>query len=88
MYTIIEFRDEENQLIGTQSASKTNLTLLMEKGRSLKKNKRLFGDHEYVIKGIEVVEQVVIVQCRKINELSPHLAEFFGQENYLRKKRD
>lgn len=87
MYSIIEFRDEEHQLLSTQNATKTNITTLLEKGRSLKKNKRLFGDHEYVIKGIEVVDSVIIVHCRKINELSPHLAEFFGKENYLRKKK-
>lgn len=87
MYAVIEFRDEENQLLKTENATKTNLSLLMEKGRSLKKNKRLIGDYEYVIKGIEVIDHVVIVHCRKINQLSPYLAEFFGEENYLRKKR-
>lgn len=87
MYAIIEFRDENDQLIATKNATKTNLTMLMEKGRSLRKNKRLFGDHEYVIKGIEVIAEKVVVHCRKIKQLSPYNAEFFGEENYLRKKR-
>jgi hypothetical protein len=87
MYVTIEYRDEKNNLIHTQNATKTNIKNLMEKGRSLKKNKRLFGDSEYVIKGIEVVNETIIVHCRKIKALSPYLAEIFGEENYLRKKR-